>query len=79
MEKKDLVSVQRQPVMETLSDDKMRDLFGTKYQSLLFYDFDAQKWNSDGRNFAAQGAQRHYVVNIILSHTHFSSPCQKTL
>jgi hypothetical protein len=32
-----------------------------------------------GRNFAAQGAQRHYAVNIILSHTHFSSPCQKTL
>lgn len=47
MEKKDLVSVQRQPVMEKLSDDKMRDLFGAKYQSLLFYDFDAQRWNSD--------------------------------
>lgn len=32
---------------ERLSDDKMRQLFGVKYQAVLFYNFDAKKWNAE--------------------------------
>ena len=34
-------------VSEKLSDEKMRDLFGVKYQSLLYYNFDTKKWNTN--------------------------------
>ncbi len=32
---------------EKLSDEKMKSLFGAKYQSLLYYNFDTKKWNTD--------------------------------
>lgn len=34
-------------VPEKLSDEKMRQLFGVKYQSLLYYNFDTNKWNTN--------------------------------
>ena len=34
-------------VSEKLSDEKMRALFGEKYQAVLFYDFDAQRWSAE--------------------------------
>ncbi|MBQ8256009.1 MAG: hypothetical protein IJY99_03535 [Alphaproteobacteria bacterium] len=32
---------------EILTDDKMADLFGLNYNGILFYNFDAKKWNTD--------------------------------
>ena len=34
-------------VPEKLSDEKMQQLFGVKYQSLLYYNFDTKKWNTN--------------------------------
>lgn len=38
---------QKESAFEKLSDDKMHQLFGAKYQAVLFYDFEAQKWNTE--------------------------------
>lgn len=32
---------------EILTDDKMADLFGLNYSGILYYNFDAKKWNTD--------------------------------
>ena len=32
---------------EILTDDKMKQIFGTNYSGLLYYDFDARQWNRD--------------------------------
>ena len=31
---------------EVLTDDKMRELFGMNYDGILYYNFDAKKWNT---------------------------------
>lgn len=38
---------QKKSSFEKLSDNKMRQLLGAKYQAVLFYNFDAKKWNAD--------------------------------
>ncbi len=32
---------------EILTDDKMRELFGTNYEGLMYYNFDSGKWNCE--------------------------------